>query len=271
MDVCQAGGPKLAGVVRSVSQVDDEHSPPGLQDPNDLPQYLVPLLAAGDVVDHEAGGHDVERGVAEGQVPGVGIVHVNVPGHAGSACVGDGSRRGVVPLVLLAPDVDADRVAAGQVSSRLDEEEPVAAPDVEDHLVTSPREGAEQAPSGADLADGAAPQVAGGVRDENEAGPAHGPNGPDPHPHPNSNEAGNAGRHQGTWGVEPVAEAVAAVRVGWPCHGRAVASLIVRHVTALRTRRGPPPHGPATVIARDLSPPPTGSRTIGMAGPACAS
>jgi hypothetical protein len=28
--------------------------PPGLQDPNVFPQDLVPLLAAGDVVDHEA-------------------------------------------------------------------------------------------------------------------------------------------------------------------------------------------------------------------------
>ena len=126
MDVSQAGGPKLAGVVRSVSQVDDEHSPPGLQDTNDLPQDLGTILAAGDVVDHEAGGHDVERGVGEGQVPGVGIMHVNAAGQAGPACVGDGGRRSVVPLVLLAPDIDADGTPAGQVSGRLDEEEPGA-------------------------------------------------------------------------------------------------------------------------------------------------
>jgi hypothetical protein len=199
MDVSKAGGPELAGVVRSVGQVDDEYSPPGLQDPNDLPEDLVPLLAARDVVDHEAGGHDVECGVGEGQVPGVGVVYVNATGHTGPACVGDGGPRGVVPLVLLTPDVDTDGTPAGQVSSRLDEEETVAAPDVEDHLVTALGDGAEQAPSSADLADGAAPQVAGGIGDENEPGPQHEPNRS--HPHRNSNEADNAGRHQGAWGV----------------------------------------------------------------------
>jgi hypothetical protein len=54
-------------------------------------------------------------------------------------------------------DVDADGAPAGQVSSRLDEEEPVAAPDVENHFLTPPRDGVKHAPSGADPADGAAP------------------------------------------------------------------------------------------------------------------
>jgi hypothetical protein len=53
-NVDQAGGPELLGVVRRVSQVDDEHVPVGLQDPNDLLQCPSAIVTAGDVVDHEA-------------------------------------------------------------------------------------------------------------------------------------------------------------------------------------------------------------------------
>src|SRR5918993_501945 len=171
MDIRQACGAELPGVRGGVRQVDEDDSATGLQDPDDLPHGPTAIVSAGDVVHHEAGDHDIERGVGERQLARVGAVDADPAGDRGPACVLDRGGRTVAPLVLLAPDVDADGGPRPQASGRLDEEEPVAAADVQDNLVPSPRDGVEQALGGADLADAAAPQVAADVGDQGQPGP----------------------------------------------------------------------------------------------------
>jgi hypothetical protein len=92
----------------------------------------------------------------------------------------------------------------------------VAATDVEDHLVTPPRDGVEQAACCADLADGAPPQVPAGVAEQDEPGPQGTPNYGQPDRH-GDDACDGAGRKR-TWGVEPVPEVGLDGRRGDPCH-----------------------------------------------------
>jgi hypothetical protein len=126
-------------------------------------------------VQGHAGDDHVEGLVVERQLAGVAIAQLDPLGDP--LGLGVGQRRGrVVPgLVLLAPQVQPDRLADGATLGRPDQQQPAAAANVQDPLVTSPGQLVQEPVALDELAGPAAADHEPGLGDGDQAQTANQP------------------------------------------------------------------------------------------------
>jgi hypothetical protein len=209
MDVSQAGGPKPAGEVRSRARSTMNTRPPrGFRTRTSSRRTWSRCSRPGMlwITRLEFTTSNVASG--EWQVAGVGIVYVDAAGHTGSARVGDGPRgvlchwssrlRRRCRRRSRWSGVEPPR--RGRARGRTRCREPFPHPATGWRQACAERRGPCRRCC----------PISGRRRRRRERARATARAEP-LSPHPDSNQAGNAGRHQGAWGVESIPESVAAV------------------------------------------------------------
>ena len=111
--------------------------PCGRRDACDLGDGALAVRGGREVVDREARHDTVDARVGERQRAHVAVADLHSVTHAFGLRVGEGRGGAVVRLIACGPEVDADGATGREMLRRADEQQPVAAADVEHRLVAA--------------------------------------------------------------------------------------------------------------------------------------
>src|SRR5262249_36860440 len=164
--LAQTAFPQHPDTFVGVLDAQESHLPAWFEHPRHLPRRLLPTHLARDVMQDQGGNDHVERSIREGQLPGVGLLHLDALRHPFEPCVLQGRFRPIADHALPLPDINANRLARRQPPGSPDEQEPPPATDIEDGFIPAPGEQVKEALPLAHLADLAVPEHASHVDQE---------------------------------------------------------------------------------------------------------